>query len=44
MSGYDAVDADESPDIAYLQKPLTAIELATAVRRVLDTEAPCAPR
>ena len=39
MSGYDAVEAGEDPDITYLQKPFTAIELVTAVRRVLDTEA-----
>jgi two-component system cell cycle sensor histidine kinase/response regulator CckA len=44
MSGYDAVDASGEPDVAYLQKPFTAIELATAVRRVLDTEPPSTRR
>lgn len=40
MSGYDAMDAGDDPDVAYLQKPFTATALATAVRRVLDAETP----
>lgn len=36
MSGYhDAIDTEDDPGIAYLQKPFTATGLATAVRRAL---------
>jgi DNA-binding NtrC family response regulator len=43
MSGYhDAIDTEDDPDIAYLQKPFTATALATAVRRALDAPASCA--
>jgi two-component system, cell cycle sensor histidine kinase and response regulator CckA len=39
-SGYhDAIDAEDDPDIAYLQKPFTATALATAVRRALGAPA-----
>jgi FixJ family two-component response regulator len=40
MSGYhDAIDTEDDPDIAYLQKPFTATALATAVRRAFDAPA-----
>jgi CheY-like chemotaxis protein len=40
MSGYhDAIDTEDDPGIAYLQKPFTASGLATAVRRALDAPA-----